>query len=102
MSNKISDKVIPTTVIGDTHIMGWADLFPHLNRSVASNKRRKVITLDKSEWHVLQHDTNFEGIDYAKGSMFKFWETEDFGYVSFHPSTKTPEGNRPGKLTHKY
>ena len=98
MANTISKRTIKTTAIGRYHVMGWHDLFPNMGHRTGKVKD----TLAKAEWHKLEHDTNFEGIDYAAGSMFKFWETQNFGWVCFHPSSKTPEGHTPGRFLFKY
>jgi hypothetical protein len=98
VAQTISKKVIKTTVVGRYHIMGWTDLFPINHQRTGKIKHG----LAKAEWHKLEHDTNFEGIDFAAGSLFKFWESQNFGWVAFHPSSKTPEGHQPGKFLFKY
>jgi hypothetical protein len=100
MANTISKRTINVTVIGKHAIMGWHDLFPDMGRTTLKVHRSR--TLAKAEWHILQHDTNFEGIDFQAGSMFKFWETQNFGWVAFHPASKTPEGSTPGRFLFKY
>jgi len=77
--------------------MTWHELF-----GAITGKRNPKRTLTNAKWQVLNEDTNFEGISYAKGSRFKVWEGSDFGYVGFAPESKTPEGNTPGKFLHKF
>jgi hypothetical protein len=97
MAHTISDRIIPTIPVGGIHIMEWHHIFPQF-----TGRRRKSITLAKAEWHKLQHDTNFEGINFKAGSLFKFWETQNFGWVCFHPNSLTPDGNKPGKYLFRY
>jgi len=100
MAKVITDKVIETKGIGSVHVLGWDQLFPA--RAKENNRRRKLRSLKEAEWFRLKHDTNFEGITFKAGSLFKFWETEDHGWVAFHPSSTTPEGWVPSRVIFKY
>lgn len=97
MANTISDKVIPTIPAGDMHIMEWHHLFP-----IFTGRKRKLIPITKAQWHRLQHDTNFEGHNFKAGSLFKFWRSEQFGWVAFHPNSRTPDNKKPVKLLFRY
>lgn len=73
----------------------WDHLFP-------ANRNKRQMKLRTAEWKVLEEDSWFEGYSYAKGSRYKVWEGKDFGYVAFHPTTRTPDGHIPARLWHKY
>jgi len=78
-------------------ILGWEELFGQ-----STGKRNKKRSLEFAVWKTLEEDTWFNGIEYAKGSRYKIWETENFGWVAFAPDSKTPDGNTPGKRIHKF
>ena len=63
---------------------------------------KKVIGLTDAVWQPLSDDTYIDGCEYAKGSLFKVFETNNFGWIVFHPDTLTPSGQRPGKCIIKY
>lgn len=63
---------------------------------------KKIISLKDAKPQFLENDTHIGGIDYAKGSEFKVFETTNFGWVTFHRDTKTPDGHIPGKLIQKW
>lgn len=80
-----------------TKTLNWQDLFGPI-----TGKRKKHLTLANAQWKVLDVDSWFNGIEYAAGSRYKIFETQDFGWVIFHSDSKTPDGNRPGKFIHRY
>jgi len=55
-----------------------------------------------SEWRILDEDTVFDGIPYAKGSKYRVFESENFGHVYFHIDSKCPDGTTPAKHWHKF
>jgi hypothetical protein len=77
-------------------IMSWDSIFGPVTG--VQNKRR---SLKNATWNVVTEDVWFDGYVYAAGSQYKFWEGKDFGYVAFHPSSRTPNGMVPGKFLHK-
>lgn len=77
--------------------MTWDSLFGRM-----TGKQNKKRTLKAATWQTTTDDVMFEGIKYAKGSQYKVWETENFGWVCFHPSSLTPEGYSPGRFIHKF
>lgn len=77
--------------------MSWDSLFGPITGK--KNPRR---TLKNAEWRTLEEDTFFDGMAYAKGSQYKVWETDNFGWVCFHHDSRTPDGNKPGRFLHKY
>jgi hypothetical protein len=83
--------VIPVT------ILTWQQLF-----GSPTGRRNNLRKLEKAEWRTLPTHTMFDGYTYAAGSEYKFWETENFGYVLFRTNSLTPEGARPGRFIHRY
>jgi len=77
--------------------MTWESLFGQI-----TGVRNKKRNLDNAKWVELEEDTWFDGIEYAKGSFYKIWETEDFGWVYFRRDSKTPKGETPGKFWHRF
>lgn len=82
------------------NILTWDRLFGSPATTQAAN--RKLRTLDKAEWLLTRDDTHFNGITYAAGSWYKFFETKNFGWVVFRGDSKTPEGTTPGRFIHKF
>lgn len=72
----------------------------HLRHKQHWNK--KNISMQDAKWQELEDDTYLGGIEYAKGSRFKVFETQNFGWIVFEPDTKTPDGNVPGRRIHKW
>lgn len=64
--------------------------------------KRKHIGVQDAKWQPLANDTWIEGQEFAKGSQFKVFETQNFGYVVFHPESKTPTGNVPHRRIFKF
>jgi hypothetical protein len=63
---------------------------------------KKQISMQDAHWQELKNDTHVGGIDYAKGSIFKVFETRNFGWIVFRRESLTPAGNTPGKFIHKW
>ena len=63
---------------------------------------KKVITSSDAVWQPLTENTWLDGCSYAKGSLFKCFETTNFGWIVFDPNTLTPDGLYPGKRIIKY
>ena len=63
---------------------------------------KKQIRMEDAVWQTLDSDTFLDGIEYAKGSEFKIFETTNFGFIVFGPESKTPSGDIPGKRIIKY
>lgn len=78
-------------------IMTWESLFGPI-----TGKQKPHLSLKNAKWNTLDEDSNFDGIEYAKGSQYKFFETTDFGFVVFSRESKTPSGDIPGKFWHRY
>jgi hypothetical protein len=72
----------------------------HLRHGQHWNKKR--IMMEDAKPQTLPENTHIGGIDYAAGSEFKVFETQNFGWICFKPTAKTPDGNVPGKLIHKW
>ena len=77
--------------------MTWKSLF-----GSPTGKRRPHLHRSKAIPHTLPADTTFNGYTYAKGSVYTFFETQNFGWVVFQLGSKTPEGHIPGRLIHKF
>jgi len=67
-----------------------------------TGKRNPKRNIRTAQWQQLTEDIWFDGYEYAAGSEFKVFETQDFGFVCFKPGSLTPQGHRPGRLIHKY
>jgi hypothetical protein len=63
---------------------------------------KKLISLSDAQWQPLENDTFLDGIEYAKGSLFKCFVTTNFGWVIFSPDTLTTRGHISGKRIIKY
>ncbi len=63
---------------------------------------KKLIDIKDAHWQTLEEDVWLDGCEYAKGSQFKVFETTNFGWVVFGPSTLTPDGKTPGKRIIKW
>jgi len=72
----------------------------HLRTGQHWNK--KLIHSEDAKPQTLAEDTHIGGIEYAAGSEFKVFETRNFGWICFRQDTKSPDGNIPGKLIHKW
>ena len=79
--------------------MTWEQLFGPVTGKL--NPRHKLGT-EFSEWRVLDNDTWFNGYEYATGSKFRVFESENFGHVVFDQNSKTPNGEIPGKFSHRF
>lgn len=75
------------------------DFFPQQN--IISHKPRKLVQMPQN-WSVLAEDTAIDGISFAAGSQYKAFETKNFGWVVFHPDSKCPDGNTPGRRIFKF
>jgi hypothetical protein len=64
------------------------------------NKSRPGIT--EAKWKPLVEDIHFERINWTKGTEYKMWETENFGYVAFKPDTLTAKGTIPNKRIFRF
>mgnify|MGYP003658279003 CR=1 FL=1 len=64
------------------------------------NKNRPGII--EAKWQPLVEDIFFEGISWAKGTEYKIWETDNFGYVAFKPGTLTADGMIPNKRIFRF
>lgn len=64
--------------------------------------KKKSITMEDAVWQELNEDTWLDGIAYAKGSKFKVFESENFGWVVFHSDSKTTEGLTPARRILKW
>jgi hypothetical protein len=64
--------------------------------------RNKKRTLQNAQWETLPMNIWFNGYEYAVGSEYKRFESENFGYVVFSPDAKTPDGSIPGKRIHRF
>lgn len=78
------------------NFMKWEDLFGR-----ATGKRNPRRTLKNATWQTLTGDTWFDGIEYAAGSRYKYWEGENFGFVCFDSNSRTPQGHIPGRFIHR-
>lgn len=81
------------------HIMTWESVFGPVTGK--RNPRHKLGT-KFSEWRTLEQHTWFNGYEYAAGSRWRAFETENFGHVVFAPGTVTPNGGIPGRHSHRY
>jgi hypothetical protein len=72
----------------------------HLRKGQHWNK--KYVLMEDAKPQTLTENTHIGGIEYAAGSGFKVFETQNFGWICFKPDSKTPDGKIPGKLIHKY
>lgn len=63
---------------------------------------KKTISSENAHWQFLDDDTYIDGIPYSKNSQFKVFETNNFGWIVFHHSTKTVNGDTPNKFMHKW
>ena len=80
---------------------GLDDFFKkHLRFKQHWNKKR-ISTMD-AVWQTLTEHTWLDGCEYAKGSEFKCFETENFGWIIFKDNTRTPSGHVPGKRIIKW
>ncbi len=75
-------------------------IMEHLRYKQHWNK--KHITISDAIWQTLDNDTFLNGIVYATGSLFKVFETTNFGWIVFGPDTKTADGNIPFRRIVKY
>lgn len=64
--------------------------------------KKKVISMQDAEFQRLEADSHIGGIEYAEGSIFKVFETSNFGWVVFKRTSLTPDGNVPGRFIHKW
>lgn len=63
---------------------------------------KKVISLTDAVWQSLNDNTWLDGCEYAAGSLFKVFETTNFGWIVFGPETRTPDGQIPNKRIIKW
>lgn len=63
---------------------------------------KKVIKMTDAVWQPLSEDTYIDGQEYAAGSMFKVFETTNFGWIVFDGNTKCPNGNIPNRRIIKW
>jgi hypothetical protein len=78
--------------------MSWHDLFGPVTGKL--NPRRRLGS-EFAEWRTLDKDTFFNGYEYAAGSQFKVFESQDAGWVVFKRDSVTPNGNTPGRFIHR-
>ena len=64
--------------------------------------KKKIILMSDAVWQTSEDDTSLGNCSYAKGSQFKVFETQNFGWVVFAPGTKTPSGDEPNRCIHKW
>lgn len=62
----------------------------------------KVVDMRRAKWQELSEDIWMDGSSYAKGSKFKVFETQNFGWIVFDKDTKTVEGNVPNRRILKF
>ena len=72
----------------------------HLRTGQHWNK--KMIMMEDAKPQTLKEDSHIGGCEYAAGSEFKVFETQNFGWICFKGNTKTPDGKVPGKIIHKW
>ncbi len=63
---------------------------------------KKVIGMSDAVWQPLEDDTFLNECTYAKGSLFKVFETKNFGWIVFGPGTLTANGNTPNRRILKW
>jgi len=63
---------------------------------------KKNISMSDAIWQPLEKDTYLDGCVYAKNSLFKVFETTNFGWIVFASGTKTSDGNIPNKRIIRY
>lgn len=63
---------------------------------------KKVISMTDAKWQVLEEDTMISNISFGVGSMFKVFETRNFGWIVFHSDARTPCGDVPGRRIFKW
>ena len=64
--------------------------------------KKRYVRIEDAKPQTLSEHTHIAGIEYAKGSEFKVFETQNFGWICFKGNTKTPDGKVPGKIIHKW
>lgn len=51
--------------------------------------------LASAVWQKLEEDTSVQNKEFRAGSLYKAFETQNFGFVIFHENAKTPTGSTP-------
>ena len=85
------------TVKPYTKTVSWEYFFGPI-----TGRRNPKLSIQNSTWQKLAEDIWFNGYEYAAGSEYKRWETDNFGFVVFKPGTLSPNGQAPYRLIHKY
>lgn len=63
---------------------------------------KKIITMQDAKWQPLHEDTWIDGISFCRGSVFKVFETTNFGWIVFHNTAQTIDGNSPIRRIFKW
>ena len=71
-------------------------------RSVMSFMYDNLSSMKQAQMQTLKEDTKVEGVEFAKGSQYKVFETKNFGWLVFHSSSKTPSGGTPSRIIFQY
>ena len=70
-------------------------LLPYKGQHAAVRKR--LNKLEAQKWQPINEDCSIEGITFKQGSLYKAFETTNFGWLVFHPDSRTIDGSVPGK-----
>lgn len=82
--------------------------YPSLDNFIKNHIRfkqhyaKRVIGLRDAHWQELKQPTFIQNIVFASGSLFKVFETSNFGWIVFAPGTLTIDGNEPGRRIFKW
>jgi len=68
--------------------------------------RKRIIDMKAAIWQKLERDMTLcdsnNCYQFSKDSEFKVFETTNFGWIVFHPDSRTPEGAIPGRRIFKW
>ena len=56
---------------------------------------KQNVDMTAALWQSLKDDTFIQQWTFAKGSMFKCFETKNFGWIVFHPTAVLIDGGKP-------
>ena len=84
--------------------MNYISLDDFFNRYLRTEQHwnKKRILLSDAVWQELKEDTFLFGMEIPKGSVFKCFETTNFGYVAFAPDTVNCQGVKLHKRIYRY
>ena len=73
-----------------------------LIKTYGKTKNGRPAKITNSEWKALPEDIWIEHWKFKAGSMFKAFETTNFGWLVFAPDTKLANGAKPIKRIFKW